>query len=120
MENELSGVVDALPGLIWTARPDGQFDFFNQRWCQYTGLGAEEAYGHGWQAAIFPEDLPELLESWQSILASGEAAEMEARLRRFDGAYRWFLFRISPLADSSGRLIKWCGMNTDIEDRKRA
>jgi len=120
MENELSRVVDALPGLVWTARPDGHIDFLNQRWCDYTGLGVDEAYGRGWQTAIHPEDLPELLERWQSILASGEPSETEARLRRFDGEYRWFLFRTCPLADASGAVVKWCGMNTDIEDRRRS
>jgi PAS domain S-box-containing protein len=120
MENELSRVVDALPGLVWTARPDGHIDFLNQRWCDYTGLSVDEAYGRGWQTAIHPEDLPELLERWQSILASGEPSETEARLRRFDGEYRWFLFRTCPLADASGAVVKWCGMNTDIEDRRRS
>jgi PAS domain S-box-containing protein len=120
MENELSRVVDALPGLVWTARPDGHIDFLNQRWCEYTGLSVGEAYGRGWQTAIHPEDLPELLERWRSILASGEPGEMEARLRRFDGEYRWFLFRTCPLADASGQIVKWCGMNTDIEDRRRS
>src|SRR6266478_2986433 len=120
MENELSRVVDALPGLVWTARPDGHIDFLNQRWCDYTGLGVDEAYGRGWQTAIHPEDLPELLKRWQSILASGEPSETEARLRRFDGEYRWFLFRTCPLADASGAVVKWCGMNTDIEDRRRS
>lgn len=118
MENELSHVVDALPGLIWTAHPEGNIDFLNQRWCEYTGRGSAEGYGHGWQTVVHPADLPDLLERWRSILASGEAGEMEARLRRFDGQYRWFLFRMSPLADSCGRLVKWCGMNTDIEERK--
>jgi PAS domain S-box-containing protein len=120
MENELRRVVDALPGLVWAARPDGHIDFLNQRWCEYTGLGVEEAYGEGWQTAIHPEDLPGLLERWRSILASGEPGEMEARLRRCDGAYRWFLFRASPLVDASGQVVKWCGMSTDIEDRRRA
>ena len=120
MENELRRVVDALPGLVWTARPDGHIDFLNQRWCEYTGHSVGEAYGRGWQTAIHPEDLPELLERWQSILASGEPSETEARLRRFDGEYRWFLFRTCPLADASGAVVKWCGMNTDIEDRRRS
>jgi PAS domain S-box-containing protein len=120
VQNGLLRVVDALPGLVWTALPDGYVDFLNQRWCEYTGLGVEEAYGQGWQTAIHPEDLPELLERWQSILASGEPREMEARLRRFDGEYRWFLFRTCPLADASGRVVKWCGMNTAIDDRRRA
>jgi PAS domain S-box-containing protein len=119
MENELSRVVDALPGLVWTALPDGHIDFLNQRWCEYTGLSIDEAYGRGWQTAIHPEDLPELLERWRSILASGEPRDMEARLRRFDGEYRWYLFRTRPLADASGQVVKWCGMNIDIEDRKR-
>src|SRR6266851_3061585 len=120
MENDLSRVVDALPGLVWTAIPDGHVDFLNQRWCEYTGLRIDEAYGRGWQAAIHPEDLPELLERWRSILASGEPGEMEARLRRFDGEYRWFLFRTCPLVDASEQVVKWCGMSTDIEDRRRA
>ena len=85
MENELGRVVDVLPGLVWTARLDGHIDFLNQRWCEYTGLGVEEAYGEGWQTAIHPEDLPELLERWRSIRASGEPGEMEARPQRFDG-----------------------------------
>ena len=120
MENELSRVVDALPGLVWTALPDGHIDFLNQRWCEYTGLSVDEAYGRGWQTAIHPDDLPELLERWRSVLASGEPREMEARLRRFDGEYRWFLFRTHPLIDASGQVVKWCGMNTDIEDRRRS
>jgi PAS domain S-box-containing protein len=61
---EISRVVDALPRLVWTARPDGQIDFLNQRWCEYTGLGVAESYGRTWQAGIHPEDLPELLERW--------------------------------------------------------
>jgi len=120
MEIELRRIVDALPGLVWTARLDGHIDFLNQRWCEYTGLSVDEAYGRGWQTAIHPDDLPELLERWRSILASGEPREMEARLRRFDGEYRWFLFRTNPLIDASGQVVKWCGMNTDIEDRRRS
>jgi PAS domain S-box-containing protein len=120
MENELRRVVDALPGLIWTALPDGRIDFVNQRWCEYSHLGVDEAHGGGWQTAIHPVDLPGLLERWRSILVSGEPGELEARLRRFDGEYRWFLFRASPIADASGHLVKWCGTGTDIEDRKRA
>ena len=92
MENELSCVVDALPGLVWTALPDGHIDCLNQRWCQYTDLSADEASGRGWQTAIHPEDLPELRERWRSMLASGAPRAMEARLRRFDGAYHWFQY----------------------------
>jgi PAS domain S-box-containing protein len=120
MEIELRRVVDALPGLVWTGLPDGPIAFLNQRWREYTGRSVDEAYGQAWQTAIHPEDLPGLLERWRSILVSGEPGEMEARLRRFDGEYRWFLFRASPIADVSGHLVKWCGTGTDIEDRKRA
>jgi PAS domain S-box-containing protein len=120
MENQLSRVVDALPGLVWTALSDGHIDFVSQRWGEYTGLSVDEARGRGWQTAIHPDDLAKLLERWRSILAAGEPGEMEARLRRFDGEYRWFLFRTCPLADASGQVFKWCGISTDIEDRKRA
>src|SRR5690349_18529171 len=120
MDIELSRVVDALPGLVWTALPDGNVDFLNQRWCEYTGLSATDARGQGWLAAVHAEDLPELLERWRSVLTSGEPGEMEARLRRSDGEYRWFLLRACPLADASGQLVKWCGMNTDIEERRQA
>lgn len=120
MEKQLNDVIDALPGLVWTALPDGHIDFLNQRWCEYTGLGVGEGCGDGWQSAIHPDDLAELLELKRSILASGEPGEMEARLRRFDGEYRWFLFRTSPVADASGRVDKWCGVSTDVDDRRRA
>jgi PAS domain S-box-containing protein len=120
MDNELSCVVDALPGLVWTALPDGRIDFLNQRWCEYTKLGLDESYGRGWQTVIHPKDLPEVVERWRSILASGKPGEMELRLRRFDGEYCWFLFRVCPLADASGQVVKWYGMSIDIDDRRRA
>src|SRR5471030_2209843 len=120
VKSELIRVVDTLPGSVWTALPDGHVDFLNQRWCQYTGLSVEEGCGQGWQAAVHPENLPEVLASWQMILQGGESGELEARLRRADGEYRWILVRASPLADVTGKIVKWCGVNTDIEDRKRA
>jgi PAS domain S-box-containing protein len=117
--NELSRVVDALPGLVWTALPDGQIDFLNERWREYTGVSVGEACGRGWQAAIHADDLPKLLERWRFILDSGEPSELEARLWRNDGVSRWFLFRFCPLADPSGQILKWCGIASDIDDRKR-
>ena len=115
MENDLSSVVDLLPGLVWTAQPDGQVDFLNRHWCAYTGLSVDEAHGSGWQLAIHPSDRPGLLERWRSILAAGEAGSMEARLRRLDGEYRWFQFCTRPLAEASGQIVKWCGTGTDID-----
>ena len=120
MSVESSRIVDVLPDMVWTARADGSIDFVNQRWCEFTNLGVGESLGQGWQAAIHAEDLPELLEQWRWIVASGNPGEMEARLRRFDGEYRRFLFRARPLTNDSGELEKWCGINTDIEDRRQA
>jgi PAS domain S-box-containing protein len=120
MNHQHSNLVDALPSLVWTAQPDGLVDFVNRRWCEYSGLDFDEACGRGWQEAVHPEDLPEFHKSWHAILASGQPGEMEGRLRRFDGEHRWFLFRASPLTDPSGHLVKWCGVNTDIDDQKKA
>jgi PAS domain S-box-containing protein len=77
--------IDSIPGLVWTSLPDGDVDFLNQRWLDYTGLSFEQAIGCGWQAAVCPDDLPRLVESWNSIVESGQPGEFEARLRRHDG-----------------------------------
>jgi len=119
MEIGFSLLIDALPGLVWTALPDGNIDFFNQRWCEYTGLSLDRSIGSGWEAAIHPEDLQELLESRRLTMNSGDPREIEARLRRLDGEYRWFFFRSSPLTDTDGRVIKWCGIITDIDRQMR-
>ena len=113
-------VVDTIPTLAWCARPDGSADFFNQRWLDYTGLSAVQAHDWGWTVALHPDDLSGLVDYWRSVLASGEAGEIEGRLRRFDGVYRWFLFLATPSFDNDGRIVKWFGTNTDIEERKRS
>ena len=120
MEKELSPALDELPGLVWTALPDGGVDFASRPWCEYTGLGVGELLGAGWQRTIHPEDLPDLVKRWQSILLAGERSAMEARLRRFDGGYHWFTFRVRPLVDGSGQIVKWFGLNVDIEDGGRS
>ena len=112
--------VDAIPTLVWSARPDGSAEFFNRRWLDYTGLSAEKALNWGWSAALHTEDRDRLMDFWRHLLASGEAGEIEARLRRHDGDYRWFVFRVEPARDNRGDIFKWYGANTDIEDRKRA
>jgi formate hydrogenlyase transcriptional activator len=112
--------VDAIPTLAWSARPDGSAEFLNRRWLDYTGLSAEEASDWGWTAAVHTEDRDRLMAFWRPLLTSGEAGEIEARLRRYDGDYRWFLFRVEPVRDKHGNIFKWYGANTDIEDRKRA
>src|SRR5713226_9779928 len=113
-------VVDTIPTLAWSARSDGSADFFNQRWLDYTGLSDEQAREWGWTVALHPDDLNGLVDYWRSVLASGEPGEIERCIRRFDGVYRWFLFRATPSFDNEGRVVKWFGTNTDIEDRKRA
>jgi PAS domain S-box-containing protein len=118
--DQLWTIIDSIPVLAWTARPDGSAEFFNQRWLEYTGLSAEEAHDWGWAIALHPDDRNGLVDYWRSILASGEPGEIEGRLRRFDGVYRWFLFRATPSFGGDRRVIKWFGTNTDIEDRKRA
>src|SRR5215472_1672149 len=90
-EAPLRTIIDTIPSLAWCCRPDGRAEFLNQRWLDYTGLSLEEALGWGWKAPIHPEDLGRLMDAGLRLLASGEPGEAEARLRRFDGAYRWFL-----------------------------
>lgn len=119
MQSELNRVVDVLPGLIWTALPDGHVDFVNGAWCEYTGGGLGDAGGHGWLAAIHPEDLPELLDRWRAILASHQLRDITARVRRHDGAWRWFVLRVRSLTDETGAIVRWCGMLADIEDHRQ-
>ncbi len=118
MEDELRRLVDGLPGLIWSAVPNGHIDFVNRLWCEYTGLGFDEAVSQ-WQATFHPDDLPRLLECWSLVSTCGEPFEVEARLRGSAGGYRWFLLRARALRDSAGNIVKWCGISTDIHDRKR-
>ncbi|WP_287149465.1 PAS domain-containing protein [Mesorhizobium sp.] len=120
MEIDLGRVFDTLPAMVWTAQPDGHFDFANRRWSDYTGLSLDEAHGWEWQAAVNPDDLPTVLERWRAILASGGPGEMEARIRRFDGKYRWINIECSPMCDDVGGILKWCGVGTDVDDRRRA
>jgi PAS domain S-box-containing protein len=119
-ENGLQMAIDTIPALAWSARLDGSAEFFNQHYLHYVGLPAEQMTNWGWTVAVHPDDLNSLAGSWQSIMASGKQGESEARLRRFDGEYRWFLLRANPLRDEFGNIVKWFGINTDIEDRKRA
>jgi len=119
-EDKFRVMVDTVPALVWCTLPDGSNEFHNQRWHDYTGLPEGAETGWGWKVAYHPEDLERLLNEFQSIVASGAPGEMEARLRRFDGEYRWFLIRAAPLRDETGKIVKWYGSSTDIEDRKRA
>ena len=119
-ERSLQLIIDTIPALAWSARTDGSAEFFNRHYLDFIGLSAEQASGWGWTAAVHPEDVNDLASTWQRIMASNAAGEAEARLRRQDGGYRWFLFRANPLRDEHGTIVKWYGINTDIEDRKQA
>src|SRR5271167_4127724 len=119
-ERKLRQVIDTIPTLAWCNLPDGSNEFLNKRWHDYTGLSPEESGGSGWQTVIHPQDLPRMMEKWQEMLTSGEAGEVEARLRRHDGSFRWFLLRAAPLRDETGKIVRWYGTSTDIEDCKQA
>jgi len=119
-ERELREVIETIPSMAWSAAADGAAEFFNARWLAYAGLTADQAQGWGWTVAVHPEDLSVLVDYWRTIMVSGQSGEIEGRLRRFDGAYRWFLFRATPSLDDNGRVVKWYGTNTDIEERKKA
>ena len=118
-EGQLQLIIDTIPSLGWTARPDGFCDFLNQRWLHYTGMTAEQSQDCGWAAAIHPDDCKRVVEYWQSCLASGTPVATQARIRRFDGSYRCFLISANPLRDESGNIVRWYGTNIDVEDRNR-
>src|SRR5581483_5177205 len=118
--NDLKLIIDTIPTLSWSTDPTGFVEFLSRPWMDFTGLSEEQALGFGWSIAIHPDDAPGLLRYWKAALDSGTRVDVEARIRRFDGVYRWFLFRANPLRDHTGAIIKWYGTNIDIEDRKRA
>lgn len=119
-ERELRSIINTIPTLAWSAEANGSVTFLNQRWLDYTGLTTQEANDWGWGVTIHADDTENLLEYWKSRLTAGEPGEVETRLRRHDGVYRWFLIRFEPFRDESGKVLRWYGTTTDIEDRKRA
>jgi len=119
-EKKFREAIETMPALAFIAQADGYRTFVNHGWAEYTGLTVEQALGSGWQTAVHPVDLNRVIAKWRASLATGEPPEYEVRLRRADGEYRWFLTRALPLRDSRGRIVKWCGTATDIQDRKRA
>jgi PAS domain S-box-containing protein len=116
-EDRLRLVIDTIPTLVWRSGSDGTPEFFSQPSLDYTGLSLDQCLD-GWAGAFHPDDMASLMGMWQAIRKSGMRGETEARLRRFDGEYRWFLFRAEPMRDEAGKVAKWYGSATDIEDRK--
>ena len=116
----LQTVIDTVPSFLWTSLPDGSKEYLNKRWYEYTGLSLEEGKGWGWKVVVHPDDLDRLIREWLALVEARKPGELETRIRRYDGEYRWFLIRIVPQLDAEGNVVRWFGSNTDIEDRKRA
>jgi formate hydrogenlyase transcriptional activator len=119
-EAELRDMLDSIPSIVWGALPDGSNSYVNRRFVEYCGMPPEQIAGSGWHAATHPDDLERINAKWLAWVASGEPYEDELRFRRADGEYRWHLVRGMPLRDEAGDIVKWHGVVTDIEDRKRA
>ena len=116
----LQSLIDTVPSFLWTSFPDGSKEFLNKRWYEYTGLPVEQGRGWGWKVVVHPDDLDRLIREWLALVDARKPGELETRIRRYDGEYRWFLIRVVPQFDAEGNVIRWFGSNTDIEDRKRA
>jgi len=115
----LQTLIDTVPSFLWTSFPNGSKEFLNKRWYEYTGLTQEEGKGWGWKVVVHPDDLDRLVREWLALLNDPKPGELETRIRRYDGEYRWFLIRVLPEFDAEGNVVRWLGSDTDIEDRKR-
>jgi PAS domain S-box-containing protein len=113
-------LADSMPQIVWTARADGWNDYYNRRWFDYTGMTPEQTEGWGWQPVLHPDDVERCLRRWARSVQTGEDFEIEYRFRRgADGMFRWHLGRAKPMRDAEGKIVKWFGTATDIEDQKR-
>jgi PAS domain S-box-containing protein len=119
-EERFHAILNGIPQLAWTAEPNGDIFWFNQRWYDYTGTTLEETKGWDWQHVHDPAILPKVLDRWKTAIAEGTSFEMEFPLRAGDGHFGMFLTRVVPLKDASGRVVRWFGTNTDISERKQA
>ena len=119
-ESQFAVLAESLPQLVWSTRPDGYHDYFNRRWCEFTGLSSAQSLGDGWSEAIHPDDWPLVKNCWRKALETGSIYEAEYRIKKADGGYAWVLSRGMPIQDLSGRILRWFGTCTLIDDRKRA
>ncbi|RYZ31049.1 MAG: PAS domain S-box protein [Chitinophagaceae bacterium] len=115
---EFQFVTDFMPQMVWSTKPDGYHDFYNKGWYDFTGLSYEETKDKGWSLVLHPDDYTRAWKVWKESLATGKPYEIEYRLRRHDGMYRWFLARALPMQDENGTITKWFGTCTDIHDQK--
>ena len=119
-EQQFRTLAEAMPQIVWMTRSDGWVIYINQQWVDYTGLTLEASYGHGWNTPFHPDDRQRAWDAWQHATKNDSVYALECRLRRADGIYRWWLIRGVSLHDESGKVIKWLGTCTDIEDMKQA
>lgn len=120
-EAKFRAIADSMPQMVWSTRPDGYHDYYNQRWYDFTGTPAGSTDGEGWNGMFHPEDQERAWKTWRHSLRTGDNYEIEYRLRRHDGAYRWVLGRALPMRDeATGEIVRWFGTCTDIEETKRA
>ena len=115
----LQTVIDTVPSILWTTFPDGSKEYLNKRWYEYTGLTEEQGKDWGWKVVVHPDDLDRFLSELLALVDARKPGELETRIRRYDGEYRWFLIRVVPQLDAGGNVVRWFGSNTDIEDRKK-
>ncbi|CAN5574658.1 hypothetical protein BH10ACT10_BH10ACT10_00280 [soil metagenome] len=119
-QTEWRDLVETLPQIVWITRPDGYHVYFNRQWMEFTGLSLEESLGDGWNPPFHPEDRPLARRLWAKATQTGKPYEIEYRLRRSDGVYRWMLGRALPLRNTAGEIMRWFGTCTDIEEMKTA
>ena len=118
-EEAFRTLAELVPQLVWMCNPDGLNVYFNQRWVKYTGLTLDESYGKGWSTPFHPDDKQPAWDAWNHAVETGDTYRTECRLRRADGTYHWFLTKGEPLHDATGRIVRWFGTCTDIDDMKR-
>ena len=109
-------LTESLPQMIWTCTRDGHCDYLSRQWIDYTGRSESQQLGRGWLEQVHPDDRNKVDMEWARVIGTGDAFDMSYRIRRFDGVYRWFKTRAIPLRDPAGRILKWFGSDTDIED----
>jgi PAS domain S-box-containing protein len=120
-EELFRGMAETMPQIVWTSRPDGWLEYSNQRWLEYTGMNAEQTEGWGWASVLHPDDRQVAIDLWTEAVEAGTAYQVEHRLRRAsDEVYRWHIGRAAPLRNDAGKIVKWIGTFTDIDDAKRA
>jgi PAS domain S-box-containing protein len=117
-QQQFQFLTEFIPQIVWRTKSNGDHDYFNKRWYEYTGLGYEESKDRGWSLVLHPEDYERTIKVWTHCLATGDTYDIEYRFRKADGTYRWFLGRALPIRNEKGEIVKWFGTCTDIDEQK--